>query len=42
MSEKPAFAVIVNPAAHKGGGTCHWAQIRPEFLPRAFRVGATA
>jgi hypothetical protein len=41
MRETPAFTVIVNPA-HKGGAANRWAQIRPEFLRRAFRVGATA
>jgi diacylglycerol kinase (ATP) len=35
--EKPAFAVIVNPAANKGGAASRWVQIRAEL---AARLGA--
>jgi len=34
MKESPTFAVIVNPAANKGGAAGRWAQIRTELTSR--------
>jgi diacylglycerol kinase (ATP) len=34
MKESPAFGVIVNPAANKGGAASRWAQIRTELTAR--------
>src|SRR5437763_16155458 len=34
MPENRTFAVIVNPAAHKGGAASRWAQIRADLTAR--------
>jgi YegS/Rv2252/BmrU family lipid kinase len=34
MNEHPPFAVIVNPAAQKGGAASRWSQIRTELIAR--------
>src|ERR1700751_1053412 len=34
MQQNPTFAVIVNPAANKGGAASRWAQIRSELTAR--------